>query len=298
MKEAKERNEAAVGDATKRIACIGMNWAHLSMKDLFKIFNSALPYSSPLNVKLCKTRIGRERLGDDNTFVKSCEEGSIRECYVAVAEFEDVEDSKQVYATYDGAELGCSGMVFDLRFVPDSLDLRNVCDEVSSDGEWEEKDFRAREKDSDEDSGMGFELERLFKEKEIDFGLASKLVDVSDDEDVPSIQDELVVSPDSKRSELSESISDDFSDDFNREAPKNKKPKKKEAKVEDIEPIPRSKPTDECDGFVFDPKDKRFEAIFEDDDFAIDPTHPEYKRKGGLKEILDEKRRRLKDNID
>ncbi|AFN83655.1 hypothetical protein EROM_090380 [Encephalitozoon romaleae SJ-2008] len=297
MKEAKgseEGNVAAIGGATKRLACLGMNWANLDIKDLFKIFDSALPYSSPLNVKLCKTKIGKEKLGDNNIFVKSCKKGSIRECYVAVAEFEDIEDSKHVYSTYDGAELGCSGMIFDLRFVPDSLDLQNVCDEVFSDDECVEKDFRTKERDEEESSGMESELQRLFKEKEINFDLVSKLIDISDDENIPSLQNELVVSSENERDDFLESDSDDF----NNKPSKNKKVKEKKDKKEDIEPIPRIKPTDECDGFVFDPKDKRFEAIFEDDDFTIDPTHPEYKRKSGLKEILDEKRRRLKDNID
>lgn len=297
MKEVKgseEENGVMIGEATKRIACLGMNWVHLGIKDLFKIFDSALPYSSPLNVKLCKTKIGKERLGDNNIFIKDCKKGSIKECYAAVAEFEDIEDSKHVYSTYDGAELGCSGMIFDLRFVPDSLDLQNVCDEVFSDDGCVEKDFRTKERDEEDDSGMESELQRLFKEKEIDFDLVSRLVDISDDENTPRLQNELVASFENERDEFLES----GSDDFNNEPSKNKKVKKKKDKEEDIEPIPRSKLADECDGFVFDPKDRRFEAIFEDDDFAIDPTHPEYKRKNGLKEILDEKRRRLKDNID
>ncbi|ADM12168.2 pre-rRNA-processing protein ESF1 [Encephalitozoon intestinalis ATCC 50506] len=300
IKESSGENRVMFGNPTKRLACIGMNWRNINVKDLFKIFNSILLGSSPLSVKLCKTKIGRERLGDNNIFVKSCEEGRIDECYTAVAEFEDVDDSKHIYTACDGVRLGNSGMVFDLRFVPDSLDLQNVCDEAFNDDGCEEKDFVVREKKEEEDdSEIESRLEKLFKEKEINFDLVSELVDMSDDENISGLQDHLPISSENEKSKFLESSSDDFNDEISEDKEiENKKAKKKESSKKDIETIPRGKPIDECDGFMFDPKDKRFEAIFEDEDFAIDPTHPEYKRKGGLKEILDEKRKRIKDNID
>ncbi|UYI26717.1 NUC153 domain-containing protein [Encephalitozoon cuniculi] len=296
--ESSEKNGAVLGNPTKRLACVGMDWTRVDVKDLFKIFNSILPYSSPLSVKLCKTRIGRERLGDNNVFVKRCAGEGLRGCYVAVAEFEDVEDSKNVYSACDGVELGNSGMVLDLRFVPDSLDLRNVCDEAFGDDGYREKSFsrRTREKleDEDTDSEMESKMQRLFEEKEIDFGLVSELVDMSDDGDAPDVASHLPASAESEEDDFLESSGDELDENL-RESQENAKEKDRK---ESIGAIPRIKATDEFDGFVFDPKDKRFVAIFEDDNFSIDPTHPEYKKKGGMKEIMDEKRRRLKDNIE
>lgn len=292
--------EAVFGDATRRLACVGMDWARVSVKDLFGIFNSVLAHSSSLqSVKLCKTKVGRERLGNDEVFVKRCEDG-IEECYVAVAEFQDVEDSKEVYSICDGTKLEDSDLMFDLRFVPDTLELRNVCDEAFSDARGMERKFghkARRDMEDDTDSEMESKLKKLFEQKEISFDMVSELVDMSEDEEPIATPSSLTPASAKKDEFFGSDCEDSFGEEYkeHKQAEK-KKPRKREAKKENIETIPRCKGSDEGDGFVFDPKDERFGALFEDNDFSIDPTHPEYKKKGALKQILDEKRKRFKDD--
>ncbi len=50
----------------------------------------------------------------------------------------------------------------------------------------------------------------------------------------------------------------------------------------------------ERDQFRIDVEDERFRDVFERPEFAIDPSHPKYKGTGGMKELLEEGRRKRK----
>ena len=54
----------------------------------------------------------------------------------------------------------------------------------------------------------------------------------------------------------------------------------------------------ERDNFKMNVEDERFKDVFESADFAIDPSHPKYKGTEGMKELLDEGRRKRKVNAD
>ena len=52
------------------------------------------------------------------------------------------------------------------------------------------------------------------------------------------------------------------------------------------------------DGFDADVKDPRFAALFEEHDFAIDPTNPRFKQTSTMKKLMEEKRNRKKGQAD
>lgn len=296
--------------ATKRLACVGLDWSRVSVKDVFKMFDSFLSHSSLTSVKLYKNKLGREKLGNCCTYTKNKRTGRY---YLAVAEFRSIEDSVLIYETCDGNELENSGMFLDLRFISDDTVLGDACDEATSCESYNEKRFVSKSRDvlKDEDTDtddLEAEIQALFEQKEIDLDAVYKFVDMSDDEETKNTFKSLLTKTNSAdaspedRSDCEDSGSD-FNEVYNlllkKSSKKNEKgfaakePKKNAVKIASC-----SASKDEYKAFVFDPKDERFGVLFEDDDFAIDPTHPEYKKKGGMKDLLDEKRRRFRDTND
>ncbi|KAI4182498.1 MAG: hypothetical protein L6R41_005943 [Letrouitia leprolyta] len=71
---------------------------------------------------------------------------------------------------------------------------------------------------------------------------------------------------------------------------KSKKSKKKNSKASEREK--EALKMKEQDRFKVDVEDPRFDAVFERPEFAIDPSHPRFLGTGGMKEILDEGRRK------
>lgn len=309
MEKSKESNshlpDVSLGDATARVGCFGLDWTQVTVNDLFKVFESALSYSSPRSVKLYKTKTGREKLGNSSTFRKKVEEGSIQECYVAVAEFCSVEEAMSVYKFCDESWLEGTEMVFDLRFIADSIVLENPCDEAFS-SENHASRSRLHDDSEDEDMERAKELKRLFEMKEIDFDAMNRLVDMSDDEDTSKGLS--ATQPDAPQIPV---VLEEFGseEDLNEACKELTRRSKKKSKVAEPASVEHPKPNvvkmmseekveDEYRDFVFNPKDERFQSLFEDAEFTIDPTHPEYKKKGGMKEILDEKRKRFRDSAE
>jgi hypothetical protein len=288
-----DESSAAAGDTQKRIACLEMNWNVLSVKEIFDIFSSFLHHSSPVCVKLCKTELGRNKLGDDNVYT-NCEKSDIGKYYFAIAEFEDEQDAVCVYKACDGIEYENSGSFFDLRFVSEKFVVRNVCDEFPSTSASAKRkqnvEHTANGIECDySDSESAEELKMLFEDDEIDYEKVAKLIEMSDDE-------EDAIKPDyhNQKEDSNENSLPEDEDDFNSIYAKSKKKKTfavKEPEKKQVV-IPKADQEDECSGFVFDPLDTRFGALFEDASFSIDPTHPEYTKKGNLKEIVNEKRKR------
>ncbi|RPB25923.1 hypothetical protein L211DRAFT_805632 [Terfezia boudieri ATCC MYA-4762] len=68
---------------------------------------------------------------------------------------------------------------------------------------------------------------------------------------------------------------------------KKRKKAKKAADAEDVQ-----------NGFEADVKDPRFAALFEEHDFAIDPTNPRFKQTTTMKKLMEEKRNRKKNQAD
>ncbi|KAI1379550.1 hypothetical protein F4677DRAFT_336264 [Hypoxylon crocopeplum] len=52
------------------------------------------------------------------------------------------------------------------------------------------------------------------------------------------------------------------------------------------------------EGFEMDVKDDRFKAVFESHEFAIDPSNPKYKATQGMKQLLEERRKKRKNDPD
>ncbi|CAB4064293.1 unnamed protein product [Lepeophtheirus salmonis] len=49
----------------------------------------------------------------------------------------------------------------------------------------------------------------------------------------------------------------------------------------------------QADNFTLDLKDPRFQAIFDDPDYNVDPSHPNFKKTKSMKEIISEKQKRI-----
>jgi hypothetical protein len=282
---------AEVGCATNRIACVGMDWKKMDVFLLYRVFDSILPHSSPVSIKLYRTKAGEELLN-----AEECAE--INRCYVAVAEFRTLEDSVAVYTTCDSTVLEEVGDFLDLRFVPDEVVFERPCAEA-----YGPKDNRQKKPGEEENEyylRREIDLKKMFDEDEIDFEMARRYVDMSDDED----RDPAVFDVGDKVEDVAGDAAEDSSEDMNEMcrsyAARNRRKERMVAprpeKREVGKLIAMERESDECKGFVFDPKDSRFGDLFENEEFAIDPTHPEYRRKGGLKEIVSEKIKRFKDD--
>lgn len=317
---AKKKADTVMGCATRRMACVGLDWFRISVSDLFKIFDSVLSQSSPKSVKLYKTKLGRKKFGDNSTYVKKRVRDGINAFYIAITEFKSIEDSILAYNSCDGNELENSGMSFDLRFISDEIVLRNPCDEAFSCNNYVNKEFtpiskdKALSDDEEMDDERETELRRLFDQKEVDFDMVHNFVDMSDDEETTRGFASLLIDSTGTRNPLAgkqdtgdeeSDLEEDLNETYKSLSKKSKKKKKNEKESAMEEPKKKvakmtsnEKAENEYEGFVFDPKDVRFEALFEDDGFSIDPTHPEYRKKSGLKEVLDEKRKRVKGNLD
>ena len=72
--------------------------------------------------------------------------------------------------------------------------------------------------------------------------------------------------------------------------------KKKRAKSKLSEREKEALAAKERDQFKIDTQDERFRDVFEKNEYAIDPSHPRYKGTEGMKELLEEGRRRRKIN--
>ncbi|KAI0847488.1 hypothetical protein F5Y00DRAFT_240933 [Daldinia vernicosa] len=74
------------------------------------------------------------------------------------------------------------------------------------------------------------------------------------------------------------------------EKQKSKKHKKRKKEVEDHGGLQ--------EGFEMDVKDDRFKAVFDSHEFAIDPSNPRYKATPGMKQLLEERRKKRKTDTD
>ncbi|KAG8895538.1 pre-rRNA-processing protein esf1 [Tulasnella sp. 408] len=77
---------------------------------------------------------------------------------------------------------------------------------------------------------------------------------------------------------------------------KKKQPKLK-TKGQPVEEAGNEDEAEDGRGFEIDVKDKRFQALHDEHEFAIDPSNPHFKKTKAMSQLLDERRKRLKEKV-
>ncbi|XP_073005254.1 pre-rRNA-processing protein esf1 [Typha latifolia] len=156
---------------THRLAAVNMDWDHIKAVDLYVVMTSCLPkggqissvavYPSEFGIKCMEIEAvhGPSGLFDvdngdddsendsdiDNNKLRNYELNKLR-YYYAVVECDSSATSSHLYKTLDGTELLKTSNVFDLRFIPDSMEFKNPPRDVATEAPvgYKEPDFQTR----------------------------------------------------------------------------------------------------------------------------------------------------------
>lgn len=147
---ANHENTTTIEQETHRLAIVNMDWVHIKAVDLYVVLNSFLPkgghimsvtiYPTEFGLKCMEIEAlrGPTSLIDDdgekseeepdpeviNEKLRAYELNKLRYFY-AVAVFDSSATANYVYNTLDGTELTWTSNVFDLRFIPDSMEFKH-----------------------------------------------------------------------------------------------------------------------------------------------------------------------------
>ncbi|TBU04158.1 hypothetical protein CWI36_0804p0010 [Hamiltosporidium magnivora] len=286
-------NEMDYGISTKRLAVLNLDWDFIKPEDIFFQFKSFLNSEDELiSVNFCKKSNEKDDLPEIGTIkVDGKEEKDKdqmqlrkyllekRKCFMVVAEFRDVLAAERIYEICDGLELEESMNYYDLRFLPDNFKLENIIQIVTNTSNYEyckvprSLVFQNKIKyEWDVDIKRENFFKKLFEQEIMDERLANKLIDISDENSNQFSNENKIDEPHKNSLETKNNISVKKIKQKEKKNIENKKSKKSE--------------------FIFNPNDERFVSIYESRDYAIDVTHPNFRKsERGLKEILKEKRK-------
>jgi len=134
-----------MGDATSRLAAVNLDWDNIRAVDILAVLQSFIPRSSQeviRKVTIYPSEFGKQRLKSESlngpaifTSDKPTQEGeddvdtaALRKYqlerlryYYAIIECSSISIANHLYKALDGAELGATANLLDLRFVPDSV---------------------------------------------------------------------------------------------------------------------------------------------------------------------------------
>uniref|UniRef100_A0A1J3F548 Pre-rRNA-processing protein esf1 n=1 Tax=Noccaea caerulescens TaxID=107243 RepID=A0A1J3F548_NOCCA len=161
--EIPEEKIATIEKETHRLAIVGMDWRHVSAKDLYALLNSLLPKDGRLlSVAVYPSEFGLERMKEEeihgpaieglrkkeddddeeededviNEKLRDYEKSRLR-YYYGVAECDSSATADYLYKSCDGIELERSSNKLDLRFIPDSMEFvhppRDIATEAPAD---------------------------------------------------------------------------------------------------------------------------------------------------------------------
>lgn len=168
---ANHEDTPTVDQETHRLAIVNMDWDHIKSVDLYVVMSSCLPKSGQiLSVTIYPSEFGLKRmeieavhgptslicddeeLNDEepdpeiiNEKLRAYEMNKLR-YYYAVAVFDSGATANHVYNTLDGTELTRTSNVFDLRFIPDSMEFKHSPRDVTTEAptSYKEPDFQTR----------------------------------------------------------------------------------------------------------------------------------------------------------
>ncbi|XP_020582450.1 pre-rRNA-processing protein esf1 [Phalaenopsis equestris] len=168
---ANHEDTPTVDQETYRLAIVNMDWDHIKAVDLYVVMSSCLPKSGQiLSVTIYPSEFGLkcmeiEAVRGPTSLICDDEEPSEDEpdpeilneklrvyemnklrYYYAVAVFDSSATANHVYNTLDGTELTRTSNVFDLRFIPDSMEFKHPPRDVTTEAptSYKEPDFQTR----------------------------------------------------------------------------------------------------------------------------------------------------------
>ncbi|KAL1914908.1 uncharacterized protein VTP21DRAFT_7824 [Calcarisporiella thermophila] len=162
--ESEEAQESSIplGEETRRIAVVNMDWDHVRATDLMKVFSGFKPSGGVIrSIKIYPSEFGKERLEkearegppkeifkdvnssdvedeeeiNEKTIIKedSGEEFNMEQLrkyqlerlryYYAVIDCDTVQTARALYEACDGREFESSSNYFDMRFIPDEMEF-------------------------------------------------------------------------------------------------------------------------------------------------------------------------------
>jgi hypothetical protein len=143
------------GDATHRLAAVNLDWDNIHALDILAVMQSFIPTTSDETIKSVniypsdfgKERIQQEALKGPAVFDKPGTEDSDEvnttalrnyqlerlRYYYAIIECSSISIANVLYKALDGAELGSTANIFDLRFVPDDVTFDDTPKETATD---------------------------------------------------------------------------------------------------------------------------------------------------------------------
>lgn len=154
---------------TPRLAVVNMDWEHIKAVDLYVVMSSCLPkggqilsvsiYPSEFGLKCMEVEAvrGPSALFDnheehseddsetDDETLRNYELNKLR-YYYAVVVCDSSATANHIYKTLDGTELLDTSNVFDLRFIPDSMEFKHPPRDIRTEAptSYEEPDFHTR----------------------------------------------------------------------------------------------------------------------------------------------------------
>ncbi|XP_074566016.1 pre-rRNA-processing protein esf1 [Curcuma longa] len=157
-----------IDNETNRLAVVNMDWDHIKAIDLYVVMSSCLPkggqvlsvsiYPSEFGLKCMEIEAvsgpfalidsGNSDEDDsdiDNEKLRTYELNKLR-YYYAVVILDSIATASHIYTTLDGTEFLESSNVFDLRFIPDSMDFKHPPRDVAKEASagYKGPDFQTR----------------------------------------------------------------------------------------------------------------------------------------------------------
>ncbi|CAL9106208.1 unnamed protein product [Musa acuminata var. zebrina] len=166
---ASHEDTPVIDSETHRLAVVNMDWDHIKAVDLYVVMSSCLPkggnilsvsiYPSEFGLKCMEIEAvnGPSGLFDDsddhseddsdidNEKLRNYELNKLRYCY-AVVICDSSATASHIYKTLDGTELLKTSNVFDLRFIPDSMEFKHPPRDVTTEAptSYKEPAFQTR----------------------------------------------------------------------------------------------------------------------------------------------------------
>jgi len=143
------------GDATHRLAVVNLDWDNIHALDILAVMQSFIPTTSHETIKSIKiypSDFGKERMQQEaikgpavfdkpgtedsdevnTTALRNYQLERLR-YYYAIIECSSISIANMLYKALDGAELGSTANIFDLRFVPDNVTFKDTPKETATD---------------------------------------------------------------------------------------------------------------------------------------------------------------------
>ncbi|XP_021907988.1 pre-rRNA-processing protein esf1 isoform X2 [Carica papaya] len=159
--EIQEENIPVIEKETRRLAVVNMDWRHVKAVDLYVVLSSFLPKDGHiLSVSIYPSEFGLQRMKEeevqgpvglfddeneekdkddddddeiDNEKLRAYERSRLR-YYYGVVECDSSATADYLYKACDGTEFERSSNVFDLRFIPDSMEFKHEACDVATEG--------------------------------------------------------------------------------------------------------------------------------------------------------------------